>query len=84
MMKGISASNIPIYWTIVVRIPRLDRLQDNQTYFTGPRLLRVVFVSASRGVDAKIHTPPALSWMAVDLPPSGTPKRVKGLYKYNE
>ena len=54
-------------------------LQDNEKYFTGPRLLRVDFVSASRGVDARIHTPPALSWIAVDLPPSGMPKREKGL-----
>ena len=64
---------------VVVRVPWLVKLQDNENYFTGPRLLRVVFVSASRGVDAKIHTPPALSWMAVDLPPSDIPKRVKGL-----
>ena len=56
---------------IIVRIPWLVRLQDNETYFTGPSLSRVVFVSASRGVDARIHTPPARSWMAVDLPPTG-------------
>jgi hypothetical protein len=65
---------------IVVRISRLVRLQDNKNYFTGPSLSIVVFVSASRGVDAKIHTPPACSWMAVDLPPSGIPRRVKGLH----
>ena len=77
MMKGISASNIPIYWPSWLEYH--VRLQDHKNYFTGPRLLRVVFVSASRGVDAKIHTPPARSWMAVDLPPSGIPRRVKGL-----
>ena len=51
-------------------------------YFTGPSLSRVVFVSASSGVDAKIHTPPLKSWIAVDLPPNGKiPKRVNGLEK---
>jgi hypothetical protein len=47
---------------------------------TGPNSSNFALVSVLNGVDAKIHTPPLLSLIAVDLPPTGIRlKREKGL-----
>ena len=49
-------------------------------YRTGPRVSMVVLVSVSNGVDARIHTPPSRSLIAVERPPTGNnPNRANGL-----
>jgi len=49
-------------------------------HLTGPSSSSLVFVTESRGVDAKTHTPPLLSLIAVERPPTGnSPNRAKGL-----
>ena len=55
------------------------------SYCTGPNSPSFDLVSWLNGVEAKIQTPPFLSLMAVDRPPTGTqPNRVKGLHNISE
>ncbi len=51
-----------------------------QSHLTSPSSASFCFVSSVRGVEARIHTPPDSSLMAVERPPMGSvPNSTKGL-----